>query len=170
YSSAAGTFAVSGAVQAAWIAQGWEAGPLGYPASGLICGLRDGACRQTFEGGTVVSRPSGTFVLTGAVVAAWTSAGGEAGPLGLPSSKFVCGLRDGGCGQVFDGGRIYSSVAGGTRAMHGPIHSAWVAQGYELGPLGYPTSDPHMVSGGTAQDFQGGTLTVDDATGLVTRS
>ncbi len=54
--------------------------------------------------------------------------------------------------------------------MTGAIHTAWINQGYEVGPLGYPTSDPRTVTGGTAQDFQGGTLVLDGATGVVRRA
>ncbi|RBY93508.1 hypothetical protein DQ237_18055, partial [Blastococcus sp. TF02-8] len=140
YSSAAGTFAVSGAVQAAWIAQGWERGPLGYPTGDQRCGLAGDACMQAFQVGTLVARPGMvTVAVTGAVAATWRAAGGETGALGLPASGLICGLRDGGCGQVFDGGRVYSSAAG-TFAVSGAVQAAWIAQGWEAGPLGYPAS------------------------------
>ncbi|MEI4281346.1 hypothetical protein [Klenkia terrae] len=45
-----------------------------------------------------------------------------------------------------------------------------MAQGYEVGPLGYPTGDARPVTGGIAQDFQGGTLVWDSATGAVRRA
>ncbi len=82
----------------------------------------------------------------------------------------VCGLMHRGCGQVFQAGRIYTASATGTHAITGPILDAWLARGWETGPMGYPTSDAYPVTGGTAQDFQGGTLTLDTGTGVVTRS
>ncbi|MCZ2806456.1 sugar dehydrogenase, partial [Modestobacter sp. VKM Ac-2983] len=94
----------------------------------------------------------------------------EAGPLGYPVTGLICGMRDGGCGQVFQGGRIYSSPATGAHAMSGAIHTAWVQQGYEVGPLGYPSSGAVLVPGGTAQGFQGGRLEHDQVTGRVVRS
>jgi uncharacterized protein with LGFP repeats len=78
-------------------------------------------------------------------------------------------MRNGGCGQVFQGGRIYSTPGTGAHAMTGAIHTAWMRQGYEVGPLGYPTSDAYAVPEGTAQDFQGGRLTHDSGTGQITR-
>jgi uncharacterized protein with LGFP repeats len=51
--------------------------------------------------------------------------------------------------------------------MGGPILDAWVAQGFEGGPLGFPTGDPYAVAGGTRVDFQGGSLTLDAGTGSV---
>jgi uncharacterized protein with LGFP repeats len=71
---------------------------------------------------------------------------------------------------VFQGGRIYSTPTTGAHAMTGAIETAWIRQGYEVGPLGYPTSDTYPVTDGTAQNFQGGILTLDSATGQVTRS
>ena len=79
-------------------------------------------------------------------------------------------MKAGGCGQVFQGGRIYDTPATGAHVLTGDIQTAWVAQGWELGPLGYPTSDAHADPGGTVQDFQGGRLTLDSSTGEVTRS
>ncbi|MFC7573724.1 LGFP repeat-containing protein [Klenkia terrae] len=84
-------------------------------------------------------------------------------------SGLICGLRDGGCGQVFQGGRVYSTAASGVHSVSGPIQDAWIAQGWETGTLGYPVSEPVAVPGGTAQDFQGGRLTLDTTTGAVTR-
>jgi uncharacterized protein with LGFP repeats len=82
----------------------------------------------------------------------------------------VCGLKDGGCRQVFQTGRIYTTSATGTHAITGPILSTWLDEGWEYGRLGYPTSGSYAVTGGTAQNFQGGTLTLNSGTGQVTRS
>ncbi len=160
YSSpATGAHVLTGAVQNAWIGQGWEAGPLGYPTTDLICGMRSSGCGQVFQGGRIYSTPStGTFAIAGSVHDAWIASGYEVGSLGYPTTGLICGMRDSGCGQVFQGGRIYSTPTTGTHAMTGAIHTAWINQGYEVGPLGYPTSDPRTVTGGTAQDFQGGTV------------
>src|SRR5439155_530502 len=77
-----------------------------------------------------------------------------------PVTGLICGMKTSGCGQVFQGGRIYSTPATGAHAMTGAIHAAWVAQGYEVGPLGYPTGDQvcGLTGGGCKQDFQGGTV------------
>jgi uncharacterized protein with LGFP repeats len=166
-----GTHALTGVVNTAWAQQGYENGPLGYPTGDLVCGLPGGACRQTFQGGVLYSHPTaGTQQLSGAIAAAWQAAGAEGGALGHPISPQFCGLTESGCVQAFQGGRIYSTPGSGTHPLSGAIQDVWAAQGYERGALGYATSDPYAVAGGTAQDFQGGRLTLDTGTGQVTRS
>ncbi|MCZ2806481.1 hypothetical protein O2W18_15330 [Modestobacter sp. VKM Ac-2983] len=168
---ATGARALSGPIHTTWVAQGWETGPLGYATGDQVCGLADGGCRQQFQGGTLYTSPaSGTFpVVPGAVGTAWTEAGAEGSPLGYPTSGLICGLRNGGCGQVFQGGRVYHTADTGGHSISGAIQDAWIGQGWETGPLGYPTSEAYAVPGGTAQDFQGGKLVLDQATGTVTR-
>jgi uncharacterized protein with LGFP repeats len=171
HTPATGAHALTGALHTAWVAQGWELGPLGYATGDQVCGLPGGGCKQQFQGGTLYSHPTaGTFSVTGAVAAAWAAAGGEGGALGYPTTGLICGLKSNGCGQVFQGGRIYHTAATGAHALTGAIHTAWVAQGWELGPLGYATSDAYAVPGGLAQNFQGGRLTWNSTTGAVTRS
>ena len=132
-----GAHAVSGGIQGAWIAQGWETGPLGYPSGDQVCGLAGDGCKQTFQGGTLYSSTAaGNHALSGAIASAWTAAGAEGGPLGYPTTGLICGLKNSGCGQVFQGGRIYDTATTGAHALTGPIHAAWVAQGWETGPLG----------------------------------
>ena len=168
---ATGTHPLSGALEAAWIRQGAEAGPLGYPTADPVCGLAGGGCKQQFQGGTLWSHPTaGTHPVSGAIAASYTAAGGEGGALGYPITGLICGLRSSGCGQVFQGGRIYSTPTTGVHALTGPIEAAWISQGAEAGSLGYPTSGTYAVAGGTAQNFQGGTLTLNSGTGQVTRS
>ncbi|WP_164704681.1 reprolysin-like metallopeptidase [Blastococcus litoris] len=162
-----GAHALSGAVQSAWIAQGWEAGPLGYPTGDVVCGVA-GGCSQAFQGGTLYSHPvAGTRTVAGSLAAAYAAAGGAAGTLGYPTSGLICGLKDGGCGQVFQGGTIYDSPGNGVHALTGRIRAAWMAQGYELGPLGYPTGDQvcGLAASGCSQTFQGGTVWSSPATG-----
>jgi uncharacterized protein with LGFP repeats len=52
YSSPTGTWTVRGAIQAAWGAQGWERGSLGYPTGDAV--TASGTVTQPFEGGTLV--------------------------------------------------------------------------------------------------------------------
>jgi uncharacterized protein with LGFP repeats len=167
----AGTHALSGLLETGWIRQGAEAGPLGYPTGDPVCGLAGGGCKQDFQGGTLWSHPTaGSHPVSGAIATTYVATGAEGGALGYPITGLICGLRSSGCGQVFQTGRIYTTPATGTHALSGPIETAWIAQGAEAGPLGYPTSAPYAVSGGTAQNFQNGTLTHNSGTDQVTRS
>jgi uncharacterized protein with LGFP repeats len=170
-SASTGPHAVSGVIQDAWVATGWEVGTLGYPTGDQVCGLYVGGCKQEFQSGTLYSTWStGTHPVSGAIATTWTATGGESGTLGYPTGDPVCGLKDGGCSQTFQHGSISTVTGAGTHALTGPIRDAWVAQGSERGSLGYPTSDPYAVTGGTAQDFQSGKLTVDSSDGNVSRS
>ncbi|SNR57039.1 hypothetical protein [Blastococcus mobilis] len=162
---------VPGPIANHWAAQRWEAGPLGFPATDQRCDVAVGGCRQDFRAGSVLWSPStgAQSVLAGPIADVWAAQGSASGFLGYPTTARSCGLVADGCLQRFQGGTIYSTAVTGTHAVSGPIAAAWGAQRWERGPLGYPTSGPYPVTGGTAQDFQGGTLTLDDGSGQVTR-
>ncbi len=170
---AAGAHAVPrGQIATYWAGQRWERGPLGYPVGAQRCGLVGGGCVQAFQGGSVYSS-AGTpaqVLPAGPIADAWAAQGSENGPLGYPIGAQHCGLVDGGCLQGFQGGTVYSTTATGAHAVSGPIAGYWAGQRWEAGPLGYPTSDAHPVTGGTAQHFQGGVLTYDTVSGRVSRS
>uniref|UniRef100_UPI0034DFDB4A LGFP repeat-containing protein n=1 Tax=Geodermatophilus amargosae TaxID=1296565 RepID=UPI0034DFDB4A len=151
-----------------WIRQGYETGPLGYPVSNETPTPTGGSYNAFQHGAVYWSPATGAHWLTGPVFDAWAAQGREGGPLGYPAGD-LGRLPGGGSFAWFQGGAVYASPATGAHVLSGPILHAWIAQGFETGPLGYPTSDPHPVPGGTAVDFQGGTLTVD-ATGTVTSS
>lgn len=164
---AAGTRIVSGDIYTAWAGQGRNAGPLGYPTSAEKCGLSGGRCRQYFQGGGIVFSPStGTYVVRGEIGRAWRLA--VAVP-GYPTQEEVCGLIGGGCFQVFQKGHMYWSPTTGAHMVSGKIFTAWGAQGWETGTLGYPTGAPVTTPSTITQTFQGGTLVQKRSTGTVTR-
>jgi L,D-peptidoglycan transpeptidase YkuD (ErfK/YbiS/YcfS/YnhG family) len=105
--------------------------------------------------------------LRGGIASAWYRLGGQGSRLGLPTTGEIA--LPGGALNWFKRGAIYWSPATDAHAVWGAVLTAWGAQGYERGSLGYPTSDPHPVPGGTRVDFQHGSLTVDDS-GNVQRS
>jgi uncharacterized protein with LGFP repeats len=153
--------AVTGAVMSRFGALGWEAGALGYPTSGVVCGLRESGCLQSFQRGTVYSTPAnGVHGVYGPVADRWGTYRWEGGPFGYPTSDQVCGLAGGGCLQQFEGGTIYRSPAAGTHAVSGGVSSRWGVYGWEGGPVGYPVAEPvcGLVGGGCLQSFQGGTF------------
>ncbi len=140
---------------------GYENGKLGYPVGNEICGLRNGGCYQGFQGGTIHWAPGvGAFATWGGIRAAWGAVGYESGKLGYPVSKEICGLRNGGCYQGFQGGTIHWAPGVGAFATWGGIRAAWGKVGYEQGKLGYPVSKEicGLVKGGCYQRFQGGTI------------
>jgi uncharacterized protein with LGFP repeats len=134
---------------------------LGAPLGPPTCGLVNSGCAQLFEQGTLIYSASSTVqAVTGATLDAWRRVGSESGALGYPTGTIRTGLRDRGTWQPFAGGAIYASASLGAHVVfNGPIRTAWTAQGYEYGPLGYPTADPVVVSSSyTYQTFENGTI------------
>ena len=160
YAPGVGGFATWGGIRAAWGKVGYENGKLGYPTSNEICGLRNRGCYQRFQGGTIHYAPGvGGFATWGGIRAAWGKVGYENGKLGYPTSSEICGLRNRGCYQRFQGGTIHYAPGVGGFATWGGIRAAWAAQGYEKGRLGYPTSNEFPIGGGSvAQNYQGGRI------------
>ncbi|MTE22730.1 LGFP repeat-containing protein [Microbacterium sp. ZXX196] len=162
WKSGLGAHVTSGKIQAAWVAQSSERGPLGYPTTDPRCTLVDGGCYQHFENGSIHwSADSGAHATSGAIKQGWRANGWESGILGYPVSDERCTLVDGGCYQNFQGGRIYWTDSMGDTAIalpFGGIQAAWGREGKESGSLGYPTSVQKctLVGGGCWQNFEGG--------------
>ncbi|QXG77177.1 hypothetical protein KUM42_06575 [Modestobacter sp. L9-4] len=170
FSPAGGGHALTGQLQAAWAALGWENGALGYPTGDAVCGLTGGGCSQRFERGSLYwTAGTGAHLVRGAVRDSWTAQAAEQGPLGYPVTDEVCGLARNGCYQAFQNGWTYFSPATGAHPLSGPVQAAWAAQGWETGKLGYPTGDPVTTGATVTQRFEGGTLVLDRQSGRVTR-
>jgi uncharacterized protein with LGFP repeats len=160
FSPGTGAHAIQGAIRERWTASGWESGPLGYPTTAMECSGT--GCRQSFQGGTVTwLAGSGTRLVSGAIGERWVASGRESGALGYPTTEMACGFTGGGCGQQYQGGSVYWSPTTGAHGIYGAIRAAWMARGWESGPLGYPTDEIvcGQPDGGCLQTFQGGTLT-----------
>ncbi|GAB3326673.1 hypothetical protein GCM10027451_52090 [Geodermatophilus aquaeductus] len=169
WSAASGAQPVNGAIRSRHASLGYENGFLGYPTGAAVCGLRDGGCGQVFQGGAVYwSAASGAQPVNGAIRSRHASLGYENGFLGYPTGAAVCGLRDGGCGQVFQGGTLYWSPASGTQPVNGAIRARWAQLGFENGSLGYPVEEAAVLfNGDVAQRFQSGGLYWSARTGQV---
>jgi uncharacterized protein with LGFP repeats len=169
-STATGAFATWGAIRATWASLSYENGKLGYPTDKETCGLVNGGCYQTFQGGTIHrSTATGAFATLGAIRATWASLNYENGKLGYPTGNEICGLLGGGCYQTFQGGTIHWAPGVGAFATWGAIRATWGSLGYERGRLGYPASaeDCATVSGTCSQRFQNGTIAWSAAQGSV---
>ena len=163
YSPATGAQEMRSEIHSGWVAQGYENGWMGYPTSPSVCGGKDNGCWQLFQSGVVMySKATGANAVRPSFHDAWVTQGYENGWMGYPTTPTVCGGRNDGCWQAFQGGFILSSPSTGTRIMRPAVQAAWVTQGYELGWLGYPTSDTKTVpGGGYTQSFEGGTITIE---------
>lgn len=150
----------TGGIRGLYATTGYETGPLGYPTTDEVGGLRKGGVYQNYEGGAILWTPSlGAHLSVGPIRDKWASTGYENGRLGYPTTDVVYGLKDGGAYQNYEGGAIIWTPSFGARLSAGAIRGVWASTGYESGILGYPTSDEYAVPGGVAQDYEGGVIT-----------
>ncbi|MGO4228100.1 CAP domain-containing protein [Arthrobacter sp. YAF34] len=165
WSAATGAHTVWGGISAKWGTQGSEAGRMGYPTSDEIPAANGGAS-QSFQYGMIYWSPTtGAHTVWGGISAKWGTQGSEAGRMGYPTSDEIPAANSGAY-QNFQYGTIYWSPTTGAHISWGGIRSAWAAQGYEGGLLGYPVSDEYVLAPGViAQDYQGGRIIWSAATG-----
>ena len=151
-----------------YVSTGAENGPMGAVTGSVVCGLRNGGCKQSYVNGWIFWSPAtGARALIGAVKDLWISTGAEAGILGYPTQS-VSNVGDG-VGQYaqFEGGSIYWSPSTGARALLGPIRDFWASTGGLTGPLGYPRQSVSNAGDGVGQyaHFVGGSVYWSPTTG-----
>ncbi|MGY1751479.1 hypothetical protein ACI783_19745, partial [Modestobacter sp. SYSU DS0511] len=165
WSPVTGARVLRGPVREAWAAVGWERSVLGYPTTDVRTTPDGKAQYAHFQGGSVYwTQATGARVLTAELRAAWAATGWERGPLGYPTTSATA-LPGGGRFAHFQGGSVYWTQATGAHALPAVVRDAWAGTGWERGPLGYPTSGPRAVAGGTITDFQRGWIRVSSTTG-----
>jgi hypothetical protein len=157
---------VQGAIGDHWYAMGGPSSRLGLPTTSETAASGGGAYSRFQRGVIYCSATTGARFAAGAILNSWAAAGYEHSPLGYPTTDETA--VPGGAYNRFQGGVIYWSAGTGAHAVTGALLTAWAADGYERGSLGYPTSDAHTFSSGTRVDFQHGTLTLTP-TGQVVR-
>ena len=137
YSSAAGTFSVTGAIRAAYFAKQGAAGTYKWPTGAETCTIA--SCSQPFSGGTI------------------TVAGASAVGLGAPKSGVIpIPENGGGTGQSFEKGSVYVSAAG-SFAVKGGVRVAYFALKGAAGELGWPIAKEQCATA-CVQRFQNGTI------------
>ncbi len=99
----------------------------------------------------------------------WLAMGGPNSYLGYPTTAQVCGLRNGGCFNHFEGGSIYWTQATGAVDIDVDLRNRWSALGWEGSYLGYPTTPTTcgLKGGGCFNHFQGGSIYWTPGTGPV---
>ena len=131
---------------------------LGKAVSNVRSGPKGGVS-QGYENGAIYwTASTGAHISAGVIRDAWAAQGWESGPLGYPTTD-VRTAPNGAKSQGYENGAIYWTAATGAHISAGAIRDAWAAQGWESGPLGYPTTGVFStVGGGNAQSFQGGRI------------
>ncbi|OYO11746.1 hypothetical protein CGZ94_15155 [Enemella evansiae] len=154
---------------------GWENSNIGFPTTDEICGIRDGGCFQRFQGenGHIYWSPAtDAHFVRGAIFGRYGAMGWETGSFGYPISDEICGIRDGGCFQRFQGenGHIYWSPASGAWGVQGLIFDHYGRAGWETGRFGYPVGPEECRNLPDArectQTFQGGRIVWNSRYGL----
>ncbi|WP_298445910.1 N-acetylmuramoyl-L-alanine amidase [Gordonia sp. (in: high G+C Gram-positive bacteria)] len=127
---------------------------------------KDGVGRfADFEHGSIYWHPD---VADGKAIAVpthiyqpWSELGWEQGFCGYPVRRHTV-IGDVGDIQAFQGATIYRRFGQPGYPVRGVIGARWAAEGFETGPLGWPTSDERdNGTGGRVQDFDGGRLEWD---------
>ncbi|SDC53664.1 S-formylglutathione hydrolase FrmB [Rhodococcus tukisamuensis] len=137
---------------------GCVTGEYGVPG-GVAQDFRNG--RIFFSGGT------GAQVVAGMIGGAYQAIGGPGGPLGMPTTSET-GTPDGrGRYNHFQAGSIYWTPQTGAHAVRGAIRDEWAKQGWEGGPLRYPSADEINTPGkdGAVQGFEIGAMYWSPANG-----
>ena len=127
-------------------------GNVGYSKLGTIRTI----AQTQIDGGSESSTAPGAVTLRGAILTAWTAAGGERSKVGLPTTSEIASSK-GGVYQRFEHGVAYWTRATGAQFVAEPVLSAWGGYWYEKGSMGYPRSG--VVSGpgdSFRQSFEGG--------------
>ena len=108
----------NGPIRTAYQAARYQAGNLGYPTGPQTCGIKNGGCYQTFQGGAITWSPTaGAHPTGGEIRRAWAATGYENGRLGYPTRNETCTTTTR-CSQTFQGGTITWTPTTGTRITY----------------------------------------------------
>lgn len=140
-------YIVDGLTRDRWLATGGPEGPLGAPTGPKTCGLRDGGCKQPFQGGQIAwTSATGAHAVYGAIGYKWGETNSQDGILGYPTGDEACGLVRGGCWQSFQYGAILWQPQAGAHYNLGRIRDKYGDLNWENGIAGYPITDEICAS------------------------
>jgi uncharacterized protein with LGFP repeats len=139
-----GANSIHGAILDKWASMGWENSVLGFPTTdeGVT---PNGVGRYNYfsNNGAIYWTPAtGANSIHGAILDKWASMGWENSVLGFPTTD-ESGTPDGvgRFNHFTNDGSIYWTPTTGANAIKGQIQDKWASLGWELGILGYPTTD-----------------------------
>ncbi len=149
----------------------WQANGGAGGRYGVVYEMEHGVSggRQTnFAHGSIYAASNGTiYAVHNAIGNKYAALGYEHSVLGVPTGPEICGIKDGGCYQLFQGGAINWTPTTGAHISIGAIRTKWAEYRYENGTLGYPTTDEicTIKDGGCYQKYQGGAILWTQKTG-----
>lgn len=144
---------------------GYEGSYLGFPVAGEKKMTKSGVY-QEFQGGLMYWQPGHpSRDVSNKIIDGYSKVGYDASYLGRPLNNTYCGLKNDGCWQLFEGGKVYWSPTSGSHDIHnGAVNNKYAELKYENGPLGYPTGSEVQTGKSCGiykdvrQNFQGGVL------------
>ncbi|NMN00827.1 N-acetylmuramoyl-L-alanine amidase [Bifidobacterium sp. DSM 109958] len=159
YSKDGQSHVVHGGILTKYYESGMVDGQLGYPTSDEYTGLNDGGASQVFEHGQIHWAPGiGAWITSGAIQDRWRDLSWQAGIAGYPLGDATPSVN-GGVYQIFQHGTMYWKANAGAHFVHDGSFRAYRNNGFERGPLGYPTSEETPTrDGGIWQSFENGTI------------
>ncbi|MBL7255259.1 hypothetical protein [Paractinoplanes lichenicola] len=141
----------------------WSSGTAGR--NGSVLRLQDDGNLVLYAPGNRAVWATGTCerhngsLLCGPILAKYRE---QSALLGLPITGDFAAGGGRGRGMHFQHGSVYFSPATGAHSVRGWIRSRWAMNGWENGPVGFPTSDEFGYNGGQRSTFQFGcSITVD---------
>jgi len=175
-SSSKGTFAVVSALNTEYnnAAPAGTGSSLGFPtgdqavAAASTSGTTGKA--QAFEAGVIDSSSLGTYRVLGTNNTDYSNSGGSGGVLGFPTADAATATASpagtSGTVQSFESGEIFAgSGLPGSSYVAGAVRTLFDDIGSTGSCLGFPVGDQHAASFGQEADFQGGSITLDGASG-----
>ena len=163
-----GWFVSVGKSREVWQKYDGVKGILGWPTSDLQKNATSGIEWQDYEGGKIVGNDKkGWFISMGKSREVWVRNNWEFGILGFPTSDFYENKETGIKWQDYEGGKIVGNDEKGWFISAGKSREVWQRNGFELGILGFPTSDfqRNAASGMEWQDYEGGKIIGNDQMG-----
>ena len=146
---------------------------LGPPVDAEKDARHGGRC-QTFRHGAICWHPEigEAFAVWGSIHDKWSQLGRV--EFGYPITDELPTTDGRGRYNHFRGmqypgrpeGSIFWSPQTGAHAIYGLIRDAWAKQGWERGPLGYPTADEHQDGKFRRMNFERGHITWAPDTGI----
>ncbi len=162
WSTAAGSYALYGAMVTAYQLSGGPTGPWGLPSSSIgWIPQNGGGVGQVFTNGSVyVATGGGAQLVSGGVRDYYFGLGGAAGSLGFPTADGQC-LASGSCSQAFQHGSILWSPTTGGRVGSVEIEAEQARLGGDSGTIGRqltPLLSYPYNGGGLAVGYAGGSI------------
>src|SRR5664280_1773093 len=152
WSSATGAHEVHGAILGRYLAAGGPGGFLGWPRTDETSDNNLVGRHNDFVGGAVYWSPgTAAHELHGMILDRFRALGGDSSQLGFPATDETPTPDGVGRFNHFTGGSVYWSPPTGAHAVWGAIRTRWQALGWELGPLGYPTTDETVTADGVGR-------------------